>query len=312
MATIAGCSGARDEHIRGLRCAEDDDCENGRVCRAEQCVEEDGGIDEMLDAGAAPDASELPDAEDAEADALVTTLDGGTAVRAAGRTQGASATVEVIVQGGDCQPGVCMAALGATVTFRAPQVAGYRFVNWSGDAGCQGESPELVLSNVAANIECVANYAWRLSVRGEVMGGSGEVAAASSSVAATCSGSRCEVDQGQAVTLKAPVQSGFRFQGWSGTGCPEGGADSIQITPTEGDVVCTAKFVPGFVIRGKAEGATAAVDVRSDATYARCADGACQVDAGSRVTLEAPELPGFRFEGFGGAAPCLSLERVVV
>jgi len=314
VVTIAGCSGSRDESIRSLRCRTDDECPSGQLCREELCTEEDTVITDDLDASVEVDATEPPPVPDAAPeDAVMSMPDGMIAVRAAGRTQGANATVEVSVVGGDFQPGACTAALGATVTFRAPLVAGYRFVNWSGDTGCTGESLELVLSNVSANIECVANYAWRLSVRGEVMGGSGAVAAASSAFAASCEGARCEVDQGQPVSLKAPVQSGFRFQGWAGLGCPEGSADSIEVKPQEGDVVCTAKFVPGFVIRGKSEGDSGAVvEVASEAAFAQCKDSTCQVDAGSRVTLSAPDVAGFRFAGFGGDAPCLTTEHSLV
>ncbi|HEX6241254.1 MAG TPA: hypothetical protein VFZ61_10190, partial [Polyangiales bacterium] len=291
--------------------AEDEECPNGQLCRNEQCSVEEPVIPE--DAGGELDAE--PDTsveEDAGEDSGMSLPDGMSAVRAAARAEGVDAIVEVTVDGqGSCEPGACMVVQGATVRLRAPQVTGYRFTGWSGDPGCQGEAPELVLSPVSSDIMCVANYAWRLSVRGELVGGNGAVSASSSSIAASCSGERCEVDRGQAVTLLAPELPGVRFAGWSGPDCEGIKQPSVTLTPKDHDIVCTATYVVGFVIRGRAQGAEAVVAARSDAPSAQCTQSACQVDAGSSVTLEAPEVEKHRFTGFSGPAACLSSERVL-
>jgi len=233
-------------------------------------------------------------------------------VSAAARAEGVDAVVDVRVEGGGtCKDSTCTVKQGATVTFIAPLVAGFRFSGWSGDALCVGSERTLVLRNVDDDVMCIANYVRRLFVRGDVEGDSGVVGADSSAPLSSCSGAQCEVDGGAVVVLTAPERAGFRFSGWSGEGCDAVSGVQVTITTDKSDVVCTAQYVLGFVIRGRSEGAEAVVTVTSSAATAVCGTSSCQVDAGSPVSLTAPVVAGFRFTGFSGAAACVSSEPAI-
>jgi uncharacterized repeat protein (TIGR02543 family) len=210
------------------------------------------------------------------------------------------------VHTGACTALTCLADSGATATFTAADVAGFRFTGWTGDAQCTGTAKPLELV-VTSNLACVANYVARYKVSGLVGSGlTGSVTATSAEVSSTCSTNACLVDAGKSTTLVAPTIDGYRLTGWTGAGCPTTGqGNGVTVTPTTGDVVCTATYALGVSVTGTVVGATGTVTATSTSPGATCTPGGCGIDAGGSVSLTAPNLlPTFRFVNWTGNAGC--------
>ena len=221
----------------------------------------------------------------------------------------AGANAPVSVTSGTCVAAMCAADAGASATFAANALAGYRFTGWSGDAVCTGTVDPLQIADISSDISCVANYAARFKVTGLVGSGlTGTVTATSGDVNASCSTNACIVDSGKSTTLIAPTIAGYRLTGWTGAGCT--GAQSgngLVVTPTTGDLTCTATYAQGVSVTGTVSGATGTVAAASTSPGADCVSkpGGCSIDAGGSVTLTAPNLlPTFRFVNWTGDAGC--------
>jgi Divergent InlB B-repeat domain len=108
---------------------------------------------------------------------------------------------------------------------------------------------------------------------------------------------RCTVPPGTRVTLRAPDLEGYRFAGWrGGMGCLSS-SPVLELT-VRANVDCVASYVQRVVVRGDTD--SGSIQVRSDGAFARCADGACEVDVGDLVTLEAPLRDGAKLSGWEG------------
>jgi hypothetical protein len=212
----------------------------------------------------------------------------------------------VSVTSGACVATMCTADAGASATFAANALAGYRFTGWSGSTFCTGTANPLQIANIASDISCVANYAARFKVTGLVGSGlTGTVNATSADVNASCSTNACTVDSGKSTTLVAPTIAGYRLTGWTGTGCTGAqNGSGLLVTPTTGDLTCTATYALGVSVTGTVVGATGAVIATSSSPSATCplGTGRCTLDAGGNVTLTAPNLlPTYRFVNWTGA-----------
>ncbi|MET0794353.1 MAG: hypothetical protein ABW061_22715, partial [Polyangiaceae bacterium] len=174
---------------------------------------------------------------------------------------GASAQVGVL--SGSCDALSCSVNADADASFHAdPAPTGFRFSGWSGDAVCTGIANPLLLSHIGSDVSCIANYKARFTATGLVAAGlPGTVEASSANVDAQCTGNTCTLDAGTTATLKAPTIAGSRLTGWSGTGClatNQSGA-GITVTPTTGNVTCTANYAAGVSVSGTVVGATGSV-----------------------------------------------------
>jgi len=215
---------------------------------------------------------------------------------------GASAQVGVTT--GTCNALSCPADAGSSASFKAEPVAGYRFTGWTGDTLCTGTVNPLEITKVASNIACVANYVARFSATGLPAG----VLASSGNVNASCNGNSCTLDAGTTATLLAPTVAGSYLTGWIGPGClaANQSGNGITVTPTTGNVTCTAQYTPGVSVTGTVVGATGVVTATSPTTGATCTPGSCAIASGGSVTLVAPTIANHRFVSWTGDAGCAS------
>lgn len=284
LLALTACSGSRSERITS-ECLSDEQCGAGLRCEAERCVQVESA-----------------------------------SVEARGAVEGAPPGVQVEQQVvGDelCELRgetlVCTTTRGSRVVLVAPEVAGFRFVGWSGPPVCTGTERTLELAGLNENIECTARYVRRLRVTGETASeGAGLVVASAGGEFARCEQNYCEVDQGTTVTLMAPERDGFRLVGFDGAGCEDRAGYRLTVMPTQADVTCVARYVESLTVRGQLQGIDPAlveqgsivVTASSPAKDAVCEGQLCAVDPGQIVTLVAPSVPGYRFRGWVGDASC--------
>jgi hypothetical protein len=207
-------------------------------------------------------------------------------------------------EGALCDGPLCAVDGGQTVELTAPEVGGFRFRGWIGDAACIGSEPTLIVPNVSSNVTCTADYVTRFTVKGVSEGADAPIVASAENLFASCDGPACVVDSGEAVTLIAGVVDGYRLLEWTGEGCqPQDGAAALA-ADVQGDVTCTAHFVEGVSVSGTLVNATGVIRAESDSAGADCAKGSCAIDVGGSVTLSAPALEGRTFLGWSGSAGC--------
>lgn len=218
--------------------------------------------------------------------------------------------------GAMCNGARCSVTAGGAVTLTAPDLTpGARFLGWSGDSGCTGSGRAVTITNVRTAIGCTATYVARGTVgatvpAGEV--GSAAVRASSGDPTAVCSVGSCTVDLGQTVVLAASDIAGYRFTGWSGSGCT-GAASVLTVMATATPRTCQADYVAVVHVAAAVSGTSASVMVTSDSSGASCAGDRCSVDQGGMVMLTAPELePSYRFVSWAGAADCVGTARELI
>jgi len=213
--------------------------------------------------------------------------------------------------GARCDGGSCVLAPGATIVLQAPEVAGFRFRGWSGDAPCSGTDPTLRLPGVTASLHCLAEYVVRFPVTGRADGAPAEIVVASDPEA-HCREGTCEVDQGASATLTAGSAPGFRLRGWSGAGCEAAGGDLATVRDVQGPVECVAHYVQGVAVSGTVTHAVGSVVASSTTPGAVCEAGRCAIDVGGQATLTAPTLPGRTFLGWSGGFGCIGTSPTLV
>lgn len=236
----------------------------------------------------------------------------GSVVGAPGEVVASSST-----PGAECVRGGCRIDAGGAVSLVAPEVAGYRFAGWTGDAGCEGTALTLNFAQVLESRTCFARYATRFVVRGtSAPNEGGSVAASSSAADAQCNGSACTLDRGGQVTLTAAPTGSFRFTGWSGGGACTGASPTISVDDVQGNVTCQANFVGRVRVAASVGAGLGTVVARSQSGGASCAGAECAVDQGATVALIADPSVGQRFAGWSGCTessePTLTLRNVLV
>lgn len=205
---------------------------------------------------------------------------------------------------------LCTLSPGGKLRWVAPEVAGHRFVGWSGkDARCSGSEPKLELEQLKRDTTCIARYVRRIRVQG-VVAGDGDsglaVIAQSDAEFAQCDGDSCEVDQGSTVTLEAPQRDGFRLDGFDGEGCEQREGYRVSIVTAERDVTCSARYLESLTVRGQAQGLRegASAPIVPSSAQGTCDAQLCAIEPGATVELRAPDVPGHRFRGWSGDPAC--------
>lgn len=120
-------------------------------------------------------------------------------------------------------PGSTTVDAGGSVTLVATANPGYRFTGYTGSAPCTGTEPQLVVSGVAENVACTANFVRTLRVTYKIDGYDWHFSTTASvaPTGAACAGGVCNVDAGQSVTISAMVLPGYTATGWARWECTE-------------------------------------------------------------------------------------------
>ncbi|MET0340544.1 MAG: hypothetical protein ABW252_06060 [Polyangiales bacterium] len=212
-----------------------------------------------------------------------------------------NADAEVVAEspsaGASCQRGACAIDAGGAVVLRAPTLPSRTFEGWSGDEGCRGSEPTLIVRDVVSSKSCRATFAPRLRVSGRVVPpDAGRVVATASSRTAACKDASCEVDVGTGVSLVASAGDRYRFTGWSGGAECMGATNRLDVLAPRASLACTANFArrPHTVTLVARGGGGAEASVNG----VPCPNNVCSVAPGGSVAFRAVTRGEQLFQGF--------------
>jgi hypothetical protein len=135
---------------------------------------------------------------------------------------------------------------GSTVTFTAAPVAGFSFASWTGS--CAGQlTATCTLTNIQAAESATATFAATVVTITAAATGSGTVTISDATHPSFCTGTACNADVGDAITVSGTPTPPYTLTGWSGGTCT-GIANpcTFNAATTETD---TANFgAPGAVV----------------------------------------------------------------
>ncbi|MEP7050827.1 MAG: hypothetical protein ABJB12_10755 [Pseudomonadota bacterium] len=218
----------------------------------------------------------------------------GTVVGATGAVTATSTS-----PGAACTPGGCGIDAGGSVSLTAPNLLPtFRFVNWTGDAGCAGAALTLALANVTSSKSCHANYLQQFTIVAKANAG-GTASAAFG--AAACANGSCTVDAGTGVVLTATpdAANGYHFTSWTGTNCAPPGTSPITLSNL--NTTCTANFALNTFTITASAGTNGSVTATRADTNTQCGGASCTVSFGTNVALAATPAPHYHFAGWAGA-----------
>lgn len=196
-----------------------------------------------------------------------------------------------------CPNNECMLEVeqGQSVEFRASASAGNRVAGWGDD--CIGNQDSAVVSNVQRDSTCTVRFEPDTFPVTAIIGVGGTLSSPA------CNSSPCtfDVPRGDSLELIARAESGFRFAGWSGTGCNvDGPSDtSANVANVQSERKCTASFreVPTHQVSAAANpGGTLS---------APCSGMSCaprSVPEGGSVTFTAEKSTGYHFTNWSGCS----------
>jgi hypothetical protein len=225
---------------------------------------------------------------------------------------GGNVTITASGPSASCTGLRCTVPYGGGASLRAAPATGWTFGGWSGCSTSMNVALEL--ANISENETCNATFTRQ---RFDVVGNArpaegGTVAASSTAQGASCTGSRCTVNYGSAVTLRASANTGYRFSGWSG--CTTSNNAEINLTSVTSAQTCTAAFERlTYAVTGSANPAMGGAVMVANNSNATCSGTTCTVQYGGSVTYAAAAATGFALMGWTGcsADPSNAAQAVV-
>src|SRR5204862_96181 len=136
----------------------------------------------------------------------------------------------------------CTVPNNSSLNLTAATNAGFRFVRWDGE-NCVDSVPATAnvvdLVSITTDVTCTAVFTPRFNVDFPNPT-NGSVAASNVPPTATCTGTRCTVDQGASLTLTATADAGFRFTAWSN--CSASTNPALALSAISQNLTCVANF----------------------------------------------------------------------
>ncbi len=172
---------------------------------------------------------------------------GVSTYQVSGAVQGGPTNAGITASSGDpnaiCSGNSCQIPSGGAVVLTAPSIADYYFDSWTGTVGCASTSLTLVLSNIAADTRCVAQYKATYMVGVTVTGGPAgtTITPTSSTPGSVCAVGSCRIPSGGAVSASAPSLTDWFFNGWSGSMVES--ASTVTVTNIVGDSTFLATYI---------------------------------------------------------------------
>ncbi|MEO8916944.1 MAG: hypothetical protein ABI488_05935 [Polyangiaceae bacterium] len=217
----------------------------------------------------------------------------GTVVGATGTVSATSTSA-----GNNCTAGGCGIDAGGSVSLTAPNLLPtFRFVNWTGDAGCAGAGLGLTLTNVLSSKACNANYLQQFTIVAKANPGGTATAAVGANA---CANGSCTVDAGTGVLLTATpdAANGYHFSNWTGTNCAPPATNPLTLSNL--NTTCTANFALNTFTIAATAGTNGAVTATRADTNTQCGGASCLVNFGTNVTLAATPALHYHFAGWAG------------
>lgn len=166
---------------------------------------------------------------------------------------------------------------GSEVTLNATPSGNYSFVNWTEDGNTLGTNPTLILSNLNADHNIVANF---LASQATVSVGSQTTPATETGGSVSGGGT---FNIGTTITVTATANAGYKFQGWYSGNNKVSNNPNYTLTVTS-NLSLVARFIQIVTV-------TVAVSPNNSGT----ATGTGEYDYGTSVPLSATPATGYQF-----------------
>lgn len=144
---------------------------------------------------------------------------------------------------GTVTPAQAEVAAGGSITFNAAANAGYRFLNWNGNANNTNTS--YTVSPVNNDMEVTANFMQTFAVTATATQG------AAPTVSANTTAHNGRYDAGSQVTVTAGQVDGYEFSYWTVNGTPDNQATNAEyvINSLSEDITLVANYAPVYRVR---------------------------------------------------------------
>lgn len=144
---------------------------------------------------------------------------------------------------GTVTPAQAEVAAGGSITFNAAANAGYRFLNWNGNANNTNTS--YTVSPVNNDMEVTANFMQTFAVTATATQG------AAPTVSANTTAYNGRYDAGSQVTVTAGQVDGYEFAYWTVNGTPDNQATNAEyvINSLSEDITLVANYAPVYRVR---------------------------------------------------------------
>ncbi len=186
-------------------------------------------------------------------------------------------TATVVPVDGGSVSGTGAIPYGTNATLTATPATGFTFAQWTEGATVLGSNPQLVITNVTANHDVIAQFQVQVF---------NITATANPAVGGVVTGSTA-VSYGSSATVSAAANAGYIFENWTENGTVLGTSPELTLTNITANHILVGNFVQSVN--------TYTVSASANPTQGGTITGTGNVPQGGSITLTAIANPNYKF-----------------